>query len=117
MKQMSKKGHELGTVIEGDIVELLKSEGYDIAFDIPARDDCGEVVAFHVFDSEDALDHATSIEDLKSDLTVYWKCAGCDFPHLSEQQAINCCPPVQVFCCPQCGGLRYSEYEARECCR
>ena len=66
---------------------------------------------------EDALDHATSIEDLKSDLTVYWKCPGCDFPHKSEQQAINCCTPTQVFECPQCFSFRYSEHEARECCR
>lgn len=66
--------------------------------------------------SEDALDHAVSVEVL-SDLNTYWKCPGCDFPHKSEQQAINCCTPTQVFECPQCGSLRYSEQEARECCR
>jgi hypothetical protein len=66
---------------------------------------------------EDALEHADSIEVHKSELKTYFKCAGCDFPHLSEQQAINCCPPVQVFACPQCDSYRYSEYEARECCR
>jgi hypothetical protein len=66
---------------------------------------------------EDALAHADSIEVHQSELTTYFKCAGCDFPHLSEQQAINCCPPVQVFECPQCKSFRYSEEEARECCR
>lgn len=66
---------------------------------------------------EDALEHAESIEVHKSELKTYFKCSGCDFPHLSEQQAINCCPPVQVFACPQCDSFRYSEEEARECCR
>jgi len=66
--------------------------------------------------SQDALDHATSIEN-ESELTTYWLCPGCDFPHKSEQQAINCCTPTQIFECPQCFSFRYSEYEARECCR
>lgn len=69
------------------------------------------------WDYEDALEHADSIEVHKSELKTFFKCAGCDFPHLSEQQAINCCPPVQVFACPQCESFRYSEEEARECCR
>jgi len=68
--------------------------------------------------SEDALDRPGNEQlESMSTLQVYWKCPGCDFPHLTEQQAINCCPPVQVFVCPgQCGGFRYSEQEARECC-
>ena len=65
--------------------------------------------------SDDALDHATSIEDV-SELTTYFLCPGCDFPHLSEQQAVNCCPPQYVFCCPVCEGFRPSEQAARECC-
>lgn len=68
---------------------------------------------------EDALNQEgnVSLDEVNEELTTYFKCAGCDFPHLSEQQAINCCLPVQVFCCPTCGSFRYSEEEARECCR
>lgn len=70
--------------------------------------------------SEDALDHAVSIEDHKdvTGLDTYYVCGGCDFPHLSEQQAINCCPPRQVWVCPNesCGRLCDSDVAARECC-
>lgn len=73
-----------------------------------------------VLASEDALDQRgnVSLDDAaQADLTTYFQCTGCDFPHLSEQQALNCCPPRQVWLCPACGGMRDSPENAIDCCR
>lgn len=70
--------------------------------------------------SEDALDQETiSLDEalVEEGLRTFFKCPGCDFPHLSEQQALNCCTPVQVWECPNCGGFSASPQAAQECCR
>lgn len=92
---------------------MITESGQKYIDTILGSDDC-----HYECENEDALNQEgnVSLDEVNDELTTYYKCAGCDFPHHSEQQAINCCPPVQVFACPQCDSFRYSEQEARECC-
>jgi hypothetical protein len=71
------------------------------------------------------FDDCTDTEDVDLDtlaareedgIDVYYMCGGCDFPHLSEQQAANCCPPKPMWVCPTCGRLVDSYDGARYCC-
>lgn len=47
-----------------------------------------------VLQSEDALDQPgnsqlDAMSDDELELVTYWQCPGCDFPHTSEQKAVN----------------------------
>lgn len=68
--------------------------------------------------SEDVMDQADNMQlDEAAECETLYKCIGCDFPHRSEQQALNCCLPVLVYACLVCGGFDNDREGAIDCCR
>lgn len=55
-------------------------------------------------------------EEKMSGFKYKWQCQACEKTHVWRDDALECCPPKQIYVCRECGETFQGKGDARKCC-